>query len=92
MITMSTRIYSTRTEAIQAEIIDAIEATGVVRTAYHDYEIDAIAAECIVDIVCIDENGVQIGNIEYMMNPDIDSDKFWDIVQQHEIVENPMVM
>ena len=64
-----TTTYSTRDEAIQREIIDAIEAN---RTATADeYDVDAIAAEVL-------------GGYEDGYACQVDEDEFWAVVERHE--------
>ncbi|MBF4194631.1 hypothetical protein [Mycolicibacterium phlei] len=41
--------YSTRTEAIEREIIQPIEASGVVADAHAEFDIDAIADKVLGD-------------------------------------------
>lgn len=86
------KTYSTYNEAVQNEIINAIEATGVVTNAWHDYDIDSIADNVITSHVDIDENGIQHGNVEYMIKPGLTTDDFWQIVQDNETIENPMIL
>ena len=64
-----TRYYFHRDHAIQHEIIDAIEATGVAEAGA--YDIDAIADKTI-------------GRAEagFYLDPDVD---FWAIVAEHEL-------
>lgn len=63
--------YTTRTEAIAREIIEAIEATGVVNDAYAEFDIDAIADEVLGDY----EDGYALT---------VTTDEFWDAVAKHE--------
>lgn len=60
--------YATRDEAIQRQIIDAIEATGEATRA--EFDIDAIAAEVLGDY---SEGYAQ----------QVDTDEFWQIVARH---------
>ena len=67
------RTYGYRTEAIQADIIDIIEATGAVEDAHAEFDIDAISDALIIE--------VPIGtNTEYQVDEDAD---FWAIVEAH---------
>ena len=67
------RTYGYRTEAIQADIIEVIEATGAVEDAHAEFDIDAIADTLIIE--------VPIGtNTEYQVDEDAD---FWAIVEAH---------
>lgn len=68
---MSTKVYTTRTEAITREIIEAIEATGVVEDAHAGYDIDAIADEVL-------------GDYEDGYAPTVTHDEFWDAVAKHD--------
>lgn len=40
-------LHQTRTEAIAREIVDPIEASGVVADAYAEFDVEAIAGEVI---------------------------------------------
>lgn len=62
-------IYTTRTEAINREIVEVIETTGVVEDAHAEYDVDAIADEIIVS----NERG-------YKIDEDVD---FWATVERH---------
>lgn len=66
------RRYSTRDEAIEWEIIDPIEAGGVVPDARAEFDIDAIADEVLGDY----EDG--------FASRVVDHDTFWAIVEKHE--------
>ncbi|MCI1901841.1 MAG: hypothetical protein LKI93_03830 [Bifidobacteriaceae bacterium] len=70
--------YSTLNEAIQAEIADSIEATGVAQAS--EYDIDAIADKLILQKADIDENGVQHGNVWYELD---ESQDFWQVVEDN---------
>jgi len=65
-----TQTYATRAEAIEREIIEPIEASGEVRDARAEFDIDAIAAEVLGDYAdgyaCL-----------------VDADEFWRIVERH---------
>lgn len=61
--------YSTRTEAIQREIIEPIEAGDASRD---EYDIDGIADAILGSY----EDGYEIH---------VDSDEFWSVVEQHGI-------
>lgn len=67
--------YTTRDEAIQREVIDPIEARGVVSDAAAEFDIEAIADEVIA----------QTGSIRgaVLFERTVDSDEFWQIVQKH---------
>ena len=71
--TMNT-IYTTRDDAIWAEIIKPIEATGVVEDACLYYNIEAIANTVLDDY----EHGYAC---------QVDPDEFWDIVAAHEVID-----
>ena len=62
--------YSSRDEAIQRAIIDPIEASGEVRDASAEFDIDAIADEVLGDYA----DGYA---------PKVDLDEFWRIVERH---------
>lgn len=69
---MTNKTYSTRDEAIEREIVDAIEA-GVVIDARVEYDVDAIADEVLGDY----DDGFACM---------VDHDVFWASVEAHEIV------
>lgn len=62
--------YTTRTDAIQAEVIDPIEASETVTDVAAEYDIDAIADEVI-------------GSYQQGFAAQVGPDKFWDIVARH---------
>ena len=66
--------YSTREEAIEREIVDAIEATG--EATRDEYDIDAIADETL-------EAGDFGTNGSYAYRSAVDADEFWTIVAKH---------
>lgn len=61
------KLFTTRDEAIQREIVDPIEASGEVADARATYDIEAIADEVLDD----HEAGYQCT---------VDADEFWRIV------------
>lgn len=65
--------YTTRTEAIAAEIIAPIQASDAVESATTEYDIDAIA-----DAVIITEGSGS--TLRYMVDPEVD---FWEVVEAH---------
>lgn len=62
--------YTTRTEAIQAEIIDPIQSSEAVTDAAAEYDIEAIADEVI-------------GSYGQGFVAQVGPDKFWTIVANH---------
>ena len=64
--------YSTRDEAIRIEIVDAIEATGIVEDAYAEFDIDAIADKVL-------------GDYDQGFACQVEPDEFWAIVAKSEI-------
>ena len=60
--------YTTRDEAIEREIIDPIEASGI--ASRDEYDIDAIAAEVL-------------GDYDAGFASQVDADEFWDIVARN---------
>lgn len=64
-----TRYYFHRDHAIQHEIIDAIEATGVAKAS--EYDIDAIA-----------DKTIRWPDAGFCLDPNVD---FWAIVAEHEL-------
>lgn len=66
------KTYYTKTDAINAEIIEPIQAGGVVKDAYAEYDIDSIAEKTIGDYTngnaCI-----------------VDTEEFWKIVELHAL-------
>ena len=71
---MSTTTYTTRDDAIAAEIIRPIEASGEVTDARAEFNIDAIADEVLGDY---DEGYTCI----------VGEDAFWAIVAAHHIAD-----
>ncbi len=75
-------LYTTRNEAIEREIRDAL-APGLADlladggTVEDYYDIEAIADETITTTVT---EGRQL---RYCQDPAVDGDLFWDIVEQH---------
>ena len=67
------RTYGYRTEAIQADIIEVIEATGAVEDAHAEFDIDAIADTLIIEVTIGTDPAYKI---------DEDAD-FWAIVEAH---------
>ena len=65
-----TTTYTTRDEAIQREIVAAIEASGEVADAWAEFDIDAIAEEVLGDYA----DGYELK---------VDLDEFWRIVERH---------
>ena len=61
--------YTTHTEAIQREIIEPIEASGVATAA--EFDIDAIADQVL-------------GSYEDGYACQVEHDDFWQIVEQHQ--------
>lgn len=66
------RKYTTRTEAVQAEIIDPIEAGGAVEDAYAEYDIDAIEDQVLADHLS-----------GYALKVSVE--EFWKIVEDHAL-------
>lgn len=64
--------YSTRTDAVQAEIIDPIEASGIVENAWESFDIHAIEDRVLADAL----NGYAIK---------VDAEEFWAIVEENAI-------
>lgn len=69
-------VYTTRTEAIQAEIIDPIEASGVASAAEFDIEM-------IADLV-LEYDSIN-GREGFIVKREIDHDEFWQIVERHAL-------
>jgi len=67
-------IYAFRDHAIECEIIEPIEASGVIPDARAQYDIEAIANEVI---------GVLKDGFACMVDPE----HFWEIVEAHEIAD-----
>lgn len=72
VIATSRQVYMTRDDAIQIEIIEPIEASGIITDARAAYDIDAIADEVLGDYD--DGYACQVGEAT-----------FWHIVAAHEI-------
>ncbi|MDK8345411.1 hypothetical protein QP868_02355 [Brevibacterium sp. UMB1308A] len=80
------KLYTTLDEAINREIVAAIEATGVVKDAHAEYDIDAIADEVLeyVDGYEEERNAYNLNRQGFRLREDIDHDEFWDAVAKHE--------
>ena len=74
---MSENAYTTRDEAIEREIIEAIEASGVVSDARAEYDIDAIADKVI------DTAGSIRGNV--LFECIVEPEEFWQIVEANAL-------
>lgn len=70
------RLYQTRDEAIQREIIEPVQATGVVELT--DVQVEYIAYRVIDTIK-------RPSGVRYALNPHTDADRFWRIVE--DVVE-----
>lgn len=70
--------YTTRSEAISREIVDPIEASGIVSDARAEYDIEAIAA-LVIDTRTPTDGGVPV------FRSTISPDEFWDIVSAHAL-------
>lgn len=68
---MSNRVYSTRVDAIRHEVVDPVEAYGVVRLL--EGQAEAIAARCIV-------TEMRNGSPRYWC--ELDDDDFWAVVEE----------
>ena len=64
--------YSTRNEAIEREIVTAIEAGDATR---NEFDIDAIADEIIEQVT------TETGQVTYQVTDDTDA--FWAAVERH---------
>lgn len=64
------KTYSNRNEALQTEIIAPIEASGGVKDAYAEFDIDAIEDEVL-------------GGYEDGYAVKVDVNEFWQIVEKH---------
>lgn len=75
------RIYSTRDNAIQALIVDPIEATGVVPDAWAEYDVEGIASHIVevADGQPIPLIATYNGHYAQMC----DADTFWAVVQHY---------
>lgn len=73
-MTENNTTYTTRDDAIDAEIIKPIEASGVVEDARAEFDIDAIADEVL-------------GDYEQGFTCTVDEDAFWEIVTAHELTD-----
>ena len=77
------KVYETRDEAVLREVVEPIEATGVVKDAYEHCDVDAIADAVVVFCAGRDGNcGVcQRRRSGYVVDGAVD---FWAVVEQHE--------
>ena len=66
--------YSTRNEAIEREIVTAIEAGDATR---NEFDIDAIADEVIEQVI------TETGQVTYQVTAD--TDDFWAAVERHAL-------
>lgn len=66
--------YSTRNEAIEREIVTAIEAGDATR---NEFDIDAIADEVIEQVI------TETGQVTYQVTAD--TDDFWVAVERHAL-------
>ena len=71
---MLTNTYSTRDEAIEREIVTAIEAGDATRS---EFDIDAIADEVIEQVIS------ETGQVTYQVTDD--TDDFWAAVERHAL-------
>ncbi|MGO1852782.1 MAG: hypothetical protein ACTH0V_05165 [Microbacteriaceae bacterium] len=71
--------YSTLPEAVEREIVEPIEAGGVVDDARAAYDIDAIADEVIA-------SDSPAGAAEFSCA--VGTDEFWQVVQRHELQQD----
>lgn len=70
------KTYSTRFEAIQAEIVEPIEASGIVADAREEFDIGAITDRVIE---FIPGEGLRLGSYACK----VDEAEFWAIVQEN---------
>lgn len=71
-------LYTTRNEAIEREIRAALELSADLAGPIDEaFDIDAIADETITMFV------TEGGMVCYCQSPDIDPDRFWEIVECH---------
>lgn len=82
---MNNNLYTTRNDAIDYEIVQAIEASGYVKNAYEEFDIDAIADDVLEYVDgWNDERGAYMLNKQgYRLAEDIDHDDFWASVKRH---------
>lgn len=85
-------LYSTRPDAVQAEIINPIEASGVVEDASAEYDTEGIADAILVwddaydedqHVHHLDRQGYRV-RPEYLDAPDGVA-SFWDLVERHAL-------
>jgi len=67
--------YSTRDEAIEREIVEPIEVSGIVGEAWSEYDIEAIARDVLVQGVT--DTG------RYYWTDGVDPETFWQSVARH---------
>jgi len=74
--------YSTKPEAVQAEVIAPIEASGMVADARAEFDVDAIA-----DRVIAFEDGVDAGGVTHLNRQGfyctVEPGEFWQVVAAH---------
>jgi len=71
---MLTNAYSTRDEAIEREIIVAIEAGDATRD---EFDIDAIADEVIEQVIS------ETGRVTFQVT--VEPSEFWEVVARHAL-------
>lgn len=77
-------VYSTRSEAIGREIVEAIEAGGAASAA--EYDITAIADAVLTDVDAHDAQGRQLLHASgYAARQDLTTDQFWEIVADNAL-------
>jgi hypothetical protein len=75
------RMYSTKREAVDAVVTDAIEANG--NATVDEYDMDAIA-DAVIE-TRTDANG----RVSYAQKRGLDTDGFWDVVQRNAKDDGP---
>lgn len=79
--------YSTRPDAVAAEIIEPLE---VGESSAAEYDVEAIADEVIVHIEVRDSHGNEVlTSSGYEIREDLDHDKFWAVVAKHALPTAP---
>lgn len=71
-------MYVTRNEAIECEIRDSLRASEDLTGPIDDaFDVEAIAVATITQRVS------ETGRVYYCARPEIDADKFWEIVERY---------
>lgn len=79
--------YTTRADAIYLEIVEPIQASGVVADAYAEYDVDEIADELLIwdDAYDAETRTINLNQQGYYIRKEEEPGEFWDVVAAHEV-------